>query len=95
MGNCQLEPEVKEVPAITCCCGHPAEYHLGGPDLTAEGLAALRLAHPGGDGGMCRARVEGQQYGAIQVARRCDCFNFCDCHVIVARIRREIAEDEA
>ena len=66
MGNELTEP-------LVCCCGHPAKYHLGGPDLTADGLTALELGHPGGDGGMCRASVGGG---------RCDCFNLCDCLTI-------------
>jgi hypothetical protein len=72
--------------ATSCCCEHGPEVHLGGPDLTAEGLEALHLTHPGGDGGMCRAHVGGG---------RCNCFNFCDCHVIVKQIRAELAEDAA
>ena len=70
MGNELTEP-------LICCCGHSPEYHLGGPDLTVDGLAALRLAHPGGDGGMCRASVE---------AKRCTCFNLCDCNYIARDI---------
>ena len=92
MGNCQLESDVKDVPATVCCCGHSAEYHLGGPDLTAEGFLAYQSAHPGGDGGMCRAHM-GPPF-ALQ-SGRCDCFNFCDCHEIVKQIRDEIAEDAA
>lgn len=80
-------------PETSCCCGHPPEYHLGGPDLDAEGLAAYRLTHLGGDGGMCREHGNGGPFD--EVGGRCDCFNFCDCHVIVKCIRAEIAEDEA
>jgi hypothetical protein len=84
MGNCQLEP----VPIVVCCCGHAPEYHLGGPDLDAEGLVAFRLAHPDGDGGMCRASVPSQlpYFGATQ---RCDCFNLCDCNYVARDIRSD------
>ena len=101
MGKPELKPvpgevpesEVEDAPTTVCCCGHPAEYHLGGPDLDAQGLYAYRLTHLGGDGGMCRAPVGEFKHGR-STNHRCDCFNFCDCHVIAARIRREIAEDE-
>lgn len=65
------ESEVEDAPATVCCCGHPAEYHLGGPELAGEDLLSLHMAYPGGDGGMCRVPV---------AAGRCDCFNFCNCH---------------
>lgn len=57
----------------SCCCGHGAEFHLGGPDLDLTGVEVLRRKQPHGDGGMCRVHVEGG---------RCSCFNFCDCHLV-------------
>jgi hypothetical protein len=60
---------------MNCCCGHDENVHLGGPDLTQDQLNALYATHPGGDGGMCRARVG---------SGRCDCFNFCDCWTVTA-----------
>lgn len=60
---------------MKCCCGHDEAMHLGGPDLSVAELKALHVAHPGGDGGMCRAHVAGG---------RCDCFNFCDCYMVTA-----------
>ncbi len=60
---------------MKCCCGHESSVHLGGVDLPAESLKAYALAHPGGDGGMCRAQVG---------AGRCECFNFCDCYKVTA-----------
>jgi hypothetical protein len=62
-------------PDDSCCCGHSAKLHLGGPDLDQSALEALHLAKPGGDGGMCRARIPGT------IAGRCECFNLCDCHM--------------
>jgi hypothetical protein len=82
MGNSELmEP-------LVCCCGHPAEYHFGGPELTADGLAALRLAHPGGDGGMCRASVGIFAHGSSRL-ERCDCFGLCDCNYIARDIQSD------
>ncbi len=71
---------------MTCCCGHDENMHTGGPDLSVAELKALHFEHPGGDGGMCRAIVDGQ---------RCHCFNFCDCGVIRSEIEAEIEDIEA
>jgi len=83
-----VERVVLQTPT-SCCCGHGPEMHLGGPDLTAESLYAARLAHPGGDGGMCRAAVGAFEHGRSTTGR-CHCFNFCNCHL--TRYEREEEE---
>jgi hypothetical protein len=74
-----VERVVLQTPT-SCCCGHGPEMHLGGPDLSADELKAHHLAHPGGDGGMCRSAVG---------TKRCDCFSFCDCHLTRYERREE------
>ena len=77
---------------MKCCCGHDEAMHLGGADLSESELYELRAQKPDGDGGMCRAHVPYFKHGR-STGGRCDCFNFCDCHELVAEIQLELAAD--